>query len=62
MIKDRGGKPDKGSINKKSLNPDGKLRKKIDTLLRKRYFEKKVADEKPPDPRGVLRRKPTPYD
>ena len=55
MTGDGGGKPDKRSINKKPPNPDGKWR-------RKRYFEKKVVNEKSPDPKGVLEGKLTPYN
>ena len=62
MTGDRKRKLDKGSINKKLPNLDGKLRKKIGTLLRKRYFERKVVNEKLPDPRGVLGGKSTPYN
>ena len=55
-------KPDKGLINKKLLNLEGKLRKKIDILLRNKYCEKKVVNEKLPDLEEVLRRKLTLYD
>ena len=55
MTGDKRRKPDKRSINKKPLNPNEKLGKK-------RYFERKVVNEKLPDLGGVLRRKPTLYD
>ena len=55
MTGDKKEKPDKGSIDKKPLNLDGKLKKK-------RYFEKKVIDEKLLDPERVLEGKLTPYD
>ena len=62
MIGDKGGKPDKKSINKKLPNPDGKLKRKISALLRKRYFEKKVVNEKPLNPEGVIGGKPMLYE
>ena len=49
MTGDKEKKPDKRLINKKPLNSDEKLRKKIDALLKKRYFEKNVMNEKPLD-------------
>ena len=55
MTGDRGGKLDKRLINKKPLNLNEKLR-------RKRYFKRKLVNEKPLDPRGVLEEKLTPYD
>ena len=62
MTGDRGRKLNKGLIGKKPPNLDRKLRRKIGTLLKKRYFEKKVVNEKPLDLEGVLRGKPTLYD
>ena len=62
MTGDKGVKLDKGSIDKKPLNPDRKLRRKIGALLKKRYFEKKVVNKKSPNLGRVLGGKPTPYD
>ena len=55
MMGDKGEKPDKRSIDKKPPNPDKKLKKK-------RYFERKIVNEKFPDPKGALGEKPTLYD
>ena len=62
MTGERGGKADKVSIDKKPLNSDEKLRRKINVLLRKRYFERNIVNEKPPNPGRVLGGKPTPYN
>ena len=62
MTRDRREKPDKRSIYKKPPNLDRKLKRKIDSLWRKRYFKRKVVDEKLPDPGGVLGGKLMPYD
>ena len=62
MTGDKRRKSDQRSNDKKSSNPDGKLKRKIGTLLKKRYFEKKFVDKKPSDSREFLREKPMPYD
>ena len=48
-------------LDKKPLNPDRELKRKINDYW-KRNIKKKVADEKPPNPKRVLGGKPTSYD